>query len=160
MKKCVDFLFAHRGAMDEQFLLRLHRIEMAGILPDAGQYRRVDVRVGSYLCPSHDEVLKLMGRFFEWFSGAEKAMHPFELAALAHLKLVRIHPFRDGNGRIERLLMNAVLLRRGYPLLNIFNSEKMLYYLVLRKVDAAKRSKPFARYLGSIYVKQYEEYLG
>ncbi|MDI6803012.1 MAG: amidohydrolase family protein [Bacteroidota bacterium] len=42
--------------------------------------------MGANLCPSHEEVPKLMGRLFEWFSGAEKAMHPFELAALAHLK--------------------------------------------------------------------------
>ena len=159
MKKCVDAVFAHKGGADERFLLGFHRIEMQGILHEAGQYRKVDVRVGPYICPRHEEVPRLMGRFFEWFSGAEKSMHPFELAALAHLKLVRIHPFRDGNGRISRLLMNAVLLKKGYPLLNIFNSEKMLYYLVLRKVDANKRSKPFVRYLGSVYVKQYEEYL-
>ena len=38
-----------------------------------------------------------------------------ELALEAHLRLVSIHPFADGNGRTARLLMNLLLLRAGYP---------------------------------------------
>ena len=86
-------------------------------------------------------------------------MHPFELAALAHLKFVKVHPFRDGNGRISRLIMNFVLLKNGYPLLNIFDSEKMLYYLVLREVDFKGKEKPFVDYLFSAYAGQYKEFL-
>lgn len=39
----------------------------------------------------------------------------FRYAALAHYKLVHIHPFTDGNGRTSRLLMNTILMRAGYP---------------------------------------------
>ena len=38
-------------------------------------------------------------------------MHPVRLAALAHYKLVYIHPFVDGNGRTSRLLMNLILMQ-------------------------------------------------
>lgn len=155
MKRCVDTVLEHRGELDEKLLLRLHGMEMEGILREAGEYRKVNVRVGNYLCPPWEDIPKLMERFFSWYREAKNTMHPLELAALAHLKLVRIHPFRDGNGRIARLVMNFILLRDGYPLLNIFNDEKMLYYLVLREVDAKKRSKPFVRYLHNVYVKQY-----
>ncbi|MCX6768400.1 MAG: Fic family protein [Candidatus Micrarchaeota archaeon] len=158
MKKCVDFLFHYSGAVDERLLLKLHKIQMEGVLPGAGGYRTVDVRVGNYICPSHKDVPGLMSRFFQWFRESEKNRHPFELAVLAHLKFVRIHPFRDGNGRMARLLMNLILLKRGYPPLNIFNDEKLLYYLVLKKVDATRRPKPFVGYLLSTYVRQYEEY--
>jgi Fic family protein len=75
-----------------------------------------------------------------------------------HLKFVRIHPFTDGNGRMARLLMNLVLLKKGYPLLNIFNDEKLLYYLVLKKVDITRRPKSFAEYLFGTYARQYEAY--
>jgi len=158
MKKCIDFLFGYSGAIDERLVLKLHKIQMTGVLSEAGNYRKVDVRVGNYICPSYAEVLTLMSRFFVWFRESEKNLHPFELAVLAHLKFVRIHPFRDGNGRMARLLMNLVLLKRGYPLLNIFNDEKLLYYLVLKKVDATRRPKSFVEYLFSTYVRQYEEY--
>lgn len=42
-------------------------------------------------------------------------MTNFRYAALAHYKLVDIHPFTDGNGRTSRLLMNLILIRAGYP---------------------------------------------
>jgi Fic family protein len=158
MKKCIDFIFSHSGPVDERLVLELHRIQMEGVLGGAGRYRSVDVRVGRYVCPPHDRIRILMGRFFAWFNESEGNMHPFELACLVHLKFVRIHPFRDGNGRMARLLMNLVLLKNGYPLLNVFNDEKLLYYLVLRKVDATKRPRSFVEYLLSAYVRQYEDY--
>lgn len=43
-------------------------------------------------------------------------MHPAELAAQIHEKLVTVHPFKDGNGRTARLVMNLILLRGGYPI--------------------------------------------
>ena len=43
-------------------------------------------------------------------------MHPIKYAALAHYKLVFIHPFSDGNGRTARLLMNFLLMQVGYVL--------------------------------------------
>jgi Fic family protein len=158
MKKCMDFIFSHSGKIDESLVLKLHKMQMEGVLPESGQYRNVDVSVGKYICPNWHDVPKLMKRFFIWFSESEKNLPAFELACLAHLKFVRIHPFRDGNGRMARLLMNLVLLKRGYPLLNVFNDEKLLYYLVLKKVDVTRRPKSFVEYLFSTYARQYEEY--
>lgn len=158
MKKCIDFLFEYNGEIDEAMVLRLHSIEMGGVLPDAGDYRDVNVRVGNYFPPVFQEVPQKMTEFFDWYQGAKTVMHPFELAALAHLKFVKIHPFRDGNGRISRLLMNFVLLKNGYPLLNIFDSEKILYYMVLKKADYTKKEKPFVDYLFQVYATQYKEF--
>lgn len=159
MKKCIDFIFDYKGEIDERMVLKLHLIEMEGVLSDAGRYRSVNVRVGNYFPPVFSEVPQKMIEFFAWYEQVRKMLHPFELAALVHLKFVKIHPFRDGNGRISRLLMNFVLLKNGYPLLNIFDSEKMLYYLVLKKVDYAKRDKPFTDYLFQVYATQYKEFI-
>jgi Fic family protein len=159
MKKCIDFIFDYKGEIDERMVLKLHLIEMEGVLSDAGRYRSVNVRVGNYFPPVFSEVPQKMIEFFAWYEQVRKMLHPFELAALVHLKFVKIHPFRDGNGRISRLLMNFVLLKNGYPLLNIFDSEKMLYYLVLKKVDYTKRDKPFTDYLFQVYATQYKEFI-
>ncbi len=158
MKKCIDFLFEYKGEIDEKMVLKLHLIEMGGVLSETGKYRNVNVRVGNYFPPTFQEVPQKMAGFFDWYQGAKSILHPFELAALSHLKFVKIHPFRDGNGRISRLLMNFVLLKNGYPLLNIFDSEKMLYYLVLKKVDFTKKEKPFTDYLFQVYASQYKEF--
>ncbi|MBI5051436.1 Fic family protein, partial [Candidatus Micrarchaeota archaeon] len=106
MKKCIDFLFEYKGDLDGGMVLKLHYFEQKGIMLDAGEYRNVNVRVGDYVCPDWQEVPKLMEEFLKWYGSAKKQVHAFELASLVHLKFVRIHPFRDGNGRMARLLMN------------------------------------------------------
>jgi Fic family protein len=62
--------------------------------------------------PSPAELPALMGDFAGWLATA--APTP-ESAIEAHLRLVTIHPFADGNGRTARLLMNLLLVRGGYP---------------------------------------------
>lgn len=158
MKKCVDFLFDYSGEISNEMILRLHKIEQEGIMEDAGKYRGVNVRVGKYICPNWQDVPKLMDEFVGWYLSAKGKLHPFELSCLAHLKFVRVHPFRDGNGRMSRLLANFILLKNGIPLLNIFNDEKMLYYFMLQKYDAERKERPFVRYLVEVFVNQYREY--
>ena len=55
-------------------------------------------------------------------------IHPIELAAEFHLRFVVIHPFSDGNGRMARLLMNFILDRSGFPMIDISvkNREKYI----------------------------------
>ncbi|MDO8634522.1 MAG: Fic family protein [archaeon] len=159
MKECIDFLFDYKGGFNLGLLLKLHKIEMDGVRADAGRIRTGQNIVGNYLPPRPKQVPVELESFFSWFKEAEKILHPFELAGLVHLKIARIHPFMDGNGRVSRLLMNHILFQNNYPLLNIYNSEKMLYYLVLREVDAKKKEKPFIKYLYQVYITQYKNYL-
>jgi Fic family protein len=57
-----------------------------------------------------------MAKLIQWLNDEETlGLDPVEAAALAHYKLVFIHPFTDGNGRTGRLLMNWILLRAGFP---------------------------------------------
>ena len=57
-------------------------------------------------------------------------------AALAHHRLVAIHPFVDGNGRTARLIMNLILMRDGYPPAIIAHANRRQYYRVLAQADA------------------------
>ncbi|MCW5234479.1 Fic family protein [Verminephrobacter eiseniae] len=80
----------------------------------------------------------LMGELMEWYRSEEekKELHPVALAALLHYKLVCIHPFDDGNGRISRLLMNYVLLKNDWPPVVIKSAEKRNYLSALNRADA------------------------
>jgi len=62
-------------------------------------------------------------------------LHPVELSALVHHKLVFIHPFFDGNGRTARLAMNIILMQSGYPLAIILKNDRRKYYDALAKAD-------------------------
>ncbi len=159
MKECIDFLFDYKGELDQDMILNLHAVQHKGTLAEAGKFRGVNVRVGRYICPQWNDVPELVSKFLAWYKEAKKALHPFELAVLAHLKFVRIHPFRDGNGRMSRLLMNFILLKNEYPLLNIFNDNKMPYYLILQKYDFDRKERPYLRYFFEVFVGQYREYL-
>jgi Fic family protein len=58
-----------------------------------------------------------MDEFVTWLNSVETlSLHPVRFAALAHYKLVYIHPFSDGNGRTSRLLMNLILMQAGTSL--------------------------------------------
>lgn len=65
--------------------------------------------------PFPAEIYPLIMDFFKWYRKNKDKTHPVELAALTHLKLVTIHPFAYGNGRISRLIMNFVLNKHGFP---------------------------------------------
>lgn len=60
-------------------------------------------------------------------------MHPVVRAIEAHLEIVRIHPYADGNGRAARLVQNFCLQQRGYPTAIIPASERELYISILER---------------------------
>jgi len=91
---------------------------------EAVSYRTLDVKAAgtNYLYPPHYLLSQLMGDFVVWLNSEEaRLLHPVEYAAIAHYRFVSIHPFRDGNGRTARLLMNLLLIRAGYPIVVINN---------------------------------------
>ncbi|MEG4458864.1 Fic family protein [Microcoleus sp. N9_A1] len=97
---------------------------------EAGRYRQLDVKAAGteYLYPPHYLLSDLMPEFIQWLNSDQiKSLHPLEFAAEAHLRFVSIHPFRDGNGRTGRLLMNLLLLRGGYPIVTVSNEVRAAY---------------------------------
>jgi Fic family protein len=74
-----------------------------------GQLRRRNVRVGGHIPISPGAVPRFMERFENAYGHLGKAEAIFATAA-AHHRLVWIHPFIDGNGRVARLMSHAMLL--------------------------------------------------
>jgi len=72
----------------------------------------------------------------EWIKDNE-GQNPIVVAAIAHHEFVKIHPFKDGNGRTARILLNLILLKKGFPICNIRREERPLYYDALSLADAA-----------------------
>src|SRR5205807_6249463 len=65
--------------------------------------------------PDALDIPPLMHDLIRWVGRQQKKINVVELAALLQHKFVYIHPFFDGNGRTARLIMNVLLLQKGYP---------------------------------------------
>ena len=130
--------------------------------PDiAGKIRKHQVTISGsrFMPPSPVEVYPLVTEFFKWYNKNKGKIHPVELAAIAHLKFVTVHPFADGNGRISRLIMNFILHKKGYPMLDIKYEGRNSYYSALEKSHLKKEDRTFLQWLVKRYVKEYRRYL-
>jgi Fic family protein len=76
---------------------------------EAGELRRDDVRVGRHLAISPGALPRFMTRFEQVYAALGRS-ETILAAAAAHHRLLWIHPFADGNGRVARLMSHASLL--------------------------------------------------
>jgi Fic family protein len=134
-KHAIDFveaLAAKAEPIAEHNIRQIHALILRSIDDEnAGAYRKGQVYItgSTYVPPAAIEVPPLMQELVAWINSAEAAnLHPLEQAALAHFRLVHVHPFVDGNGRTARLLMNLVLIQEGYPPAVIRRERRLEYY--------------------------------
>lgn len=118
----------------------------------AGKFRNYLVRVGNYIAPDWQDVEKLMNEFIRFVD--ETKFNTVEMAARAHYRFEKIHPFGDGNGRIGRLIMNYTLWQNGYPMIIIEFKKRKMYYKALQKDEEG-----FVNYFIRKYVSIHKKYL-
>ncbi len=126
----------------------------------AGQYRNSNVYIAGteHLPPDALDIPKEMNNLVKWLAKENTKMHPIELAALFHHKLVNIHPFFDGNGRTARLMMNVILMQNGYPLVIILKNDRKKYYRMLEQADKGNY-KEFIKFISIAVMRSLEIYL-
>ncbi len=156
-------LMDHRKDLSLNVILYFHTKLFEGTKKDiAGKLRQNQVMISGtrFTPPFPAEIYPMLMEFFKWYGKNKDKMHPVELAALVHLKLVTIHPFADGNGRISRLMMNFVLKRHGFPMLNIPYEKRAGYYRSLERSQIKEDENIFLQWFFKRYFKEYERYLG
>ncbi|XP_043662941.1 protein adenylyltransferase Fic [Drosophila teissieri] len=141
-------------------ILELHRRVLGHVDPiEGGEFRRNQVYVGGHVPPGPGDLALLMQRFERWLNSEHSSsLHPVNYAALAHYKLVHIHPFIDGNGRTSRLLMNTLLMRAGYPPVIIPKQQRNKYYHFLKLANEGD-IRPFVRFIADCTEKTLDLYL-
>jgi len=100
----------------------------------------------AYHGPAPDRVVELMAEVIEWLRSGDLDAHVIVRAAMAHLHVVSVHPFRDGNGRISRIVQSLVLAREGLLSPELASIEDHLashtreYYATLERVQGGTYS--------------------
>ena len=113
-----------KSDITEATLLQLHSSVMDGLLTNveegmAGEYRKVSINVmgDTWKRPHLADIPPLMATLCKKELVQTEEEHIIEFLSRIHSSFQDIHPFRDGNGRVGRLLMNMILLKQSYPVL-------------------------------------------
>lgn len=140
--KAYDYMLSLARSKDfrltEDTVKQLHYLFYSGIdAGAAGQYRKEQVFITGtdYVPPAPEEVPELMAGLIADMEQRQGTLHPVAFAAYAHRRLVDIHPFRDGNGRTARLLMNLILINKGYCLVSIPPVLRLDYITALQQAQ-------------------------
>ena len=130
-----QYLSLAKNKIDENLILKLHGILMNGIRDDAGFYRRYRVRIVGSNVPTSNyiKVPNLMTKLEESINASQK--DKIRQIAEAHSNFEKIHPFGDGNGRVGRLIISAMLIKGNIPPAIIRQEKKQLYYTFLNKAQ-------------------------
>ncbi len=148
--KAYDFMFTllNKRTIQETDILTMHQMFCQGIDKDSsGQYR-------DPVAQPHSIQTEMDG-LCQWMLTQRDLLHPVAFAAQVHKRFVFIHPFKDGNGRIARLLMNTALIQDGYLPALIPPVLRFEYIELLEK--AHQDDKPFEQFIAERVVESYKE---
>lgn len=125
-----------KETIDIYLIKRLHKMIMSEAWPEvAGEYRKenLELKKSSFIPPHYLHIPEEMYFYDKWLLETQKTIdgdhrdQVVSFAVEAYYKLVHIHPFRDGNGRVGRVLLNLILRRYKLP------------YVILPKSNVQKR---------------------
>lgn len=133
------------------FVRELHRLTVEELTREGderpGSYRNVDVQISraSHIPPSHVLLQAEMDEFLDFANREVPTSQQMIHVALAHHRFLWIHPFRNGNGRVSRLLSYAMIRRNGFvsPIgfrtvnpTAVFGNDRDDYYAALESADS------------------------
>jgi cell filamentation protein len=112
-----------RTKFNIKYIKRIHKLALGHLYSFAGKYRTVNISKGGFLFPSAQFIAKNMDTFEdEILSKLPNKYNNIDSLirdiAVVHGELLFIHPFREGNGRAARVLVNLMARKQGYQSLN------------------------------------------
>lgn len=98
-----------------------HRTWLGNVYEWAGQERSVNMAKGTFQFASATQIPRLLAELDQKYLGIHTPCWRYDenqlvkAIAVVHVELILIHPFREGNGRLARLLANVMALQAGWP---------------------------------------------
>ena len=116
---------------------------------DLAGYRNgpVYIRRSRHVPPGKESVRDAMPALFDLLKEEKSAA---VRVVLGHFMFVYIHPYMDGNGRMGRFLMNAMLASGGYPWTIVPLERRNNYMAALEEVSVNRNIEPISKFLGSL----------
>jgi cell filamentation protein len=147
-------------------ILEMHRRWLGSVYEWAGKYRQVKMSKGNFMFAAPAYIPQLMENFKKellakytpcLFNSRQEVV--FALA-IVHTELILIHPFREGNGRIARLLATLMALQAGLPLLDFsgFDKERQEEYFAAIQCGLDRNYEPMIKIFTDIIARSLQVY--
>ena len=148
--EAINFIRKTKEHISIKLIKEIHKIVFKNSKIFAGQLRKpgeevvVKNRLGEIVHEGapQSRVHYLLNELVEWYHKNKNIFPGLLLAAVVHNQFENIHPFRDGNGRVGRLLLNNILIKNGLPPVNIKFSNRKEYYLALQDYKKNHNIRP------------------
>jgi len=148
--EAVEYIRVAHERLSVDLIRRLHGIVFRNSKPFASEFRGPGEEVP--IMDSEGEVVHggapsgrvggLLKELVRWYRVNRGRYPPLVLAAVVHNRFEGIHPFRDGNGRVGRLLPSNILIRHGLPPVNIELRNRAEYYAALKSYEVEGDIRP------------------
>ena len=154
-----------KSSIAKDLFLKLHALTVKNIAADGGRIRTEisaifnQAGVAIYMPPPPVQIAKLLDELLAYVN-SENEKFPLITAFVAHLLFEKIHPFLDGNGRVGRLLISAILKSKGWdftftvPFEEYLDEHKDDYYYYLD--IGLTNTNDYLEYMLEAFYKQIE----
>jgi len=164
-KEALDYLeecLSNNQDLGREVLFNTHYLILKSIdTKNAGTFRKCNATIFSsdYKPPKPKELDEQMYKYFQYYNQNLDKLDTIILASDMHAKLCLIKPFTDGNGIVARLLMNYILMKNDYPLLNIQGTRenKIKYFQALEEFP--RKPELFYKFITLCAVKSLIHYI-
>ena len=150
VNESIKFIRETKEHISIELIKKLHELVFKNSKDFAGEFRKPgeEVAVGdrfgriAHEGAPQSRINFLIKELVEWYNKYKNKYPALILAAVVHNQFENIHPFRDGNGRVGRLLLNNILIKHNLPPINIDFKKRAEYYASLQAYEKAHDIKP------------------
>ena len=150
--------YSHDHRFTANDICNLHKIWLGSTYEWAGHYRRVMISKGGFPFANPEFIPRLMAEFEKnilkkytpcTFESWDQVI---EALAIVHVEFLLIHPFREGNGRLARLISTLMALQAGLPLLDFaeIEGEKKDEYFAAVRAGVNRDYKPMKKIFSEV----------
>lgn len=159
VNEAIAFIRKTREHISIELIKEIHKTVFKNSKPFAGKLRKRGEEVvvmdnrGNVVHEGAQQlrINYLLKELIEWYDKNKNRYPSLVLAAVVHNQFENIHPFRDGNGRVGRILLNNILIKHNLPPININFKNRIEYYNSLQAYQKRKDLKPTLE----LFMKEY-----
>lgn len=148
--EAISFIRKTKEHISIELIKEIHKIVFTNSKSFAGKFRKNGEEVvvmdnkGNVVHEGAPQarITPLLNELINWYEGHKTGYPTLILAAVVHNQFENIHPFRDGNGRVGRILLNNILLKHNLPPINIEFKNRIEYYNSLQAYEKNHDLKP------------------